>query len=374
MDRKQRTGFAPAAKSDDPFGRGPKCSNKLLLCSRKNKMPEISILMPAFDAAATVSAAVSSIVAQTHVDWELVAVDDGSTDGTPQILEEWAARDSRVRVFRNTHSGIVRALNAGLTKTKGRLIARMDADDLAAPERLELQKRFLEENPTIDVVASRVAFGGDDRASAGYAAHVEWMNQLIEPEELSLNQFVEAPIAHPSVMFRAELIDRCGGYREGTFPEDYELWLRWMDAGVKFGKVPETLLVWNDPPMRLSRNHERYSAEAFYRVKSTYLHRWLARHNPHHPRVIVFGSGRVTRRRVEMLTRLGVEVVAWVDIDPKKIGREYHGVPVIAVEDVLPAGNYFALAYVGKRGARELIGTWLGKLGYILGRDWLPAA
>lgn len=140
------------------------------------------------------------------------------------------------------------------------------------------------------------------------------------------------------------------------------------------GDVPEPLLVWNDPPGRLSRNHERYSPEAFYRVKSEYLSRWLARCNPRHPRVVVFGSGRVTRRRVEMLTAFGVEVVAYVDIDPRKVGRKHDGVPVIGVDEVRPAGRDFALAYVGKRGARDLIRSWLAKLGYRLGRDWLPVA
>lgn len=330
--------------------------------------------MPIFNAAATLDSALSSIVTQTKPNWELLAVDDGSTDETPRILRDWAERDRRIRVLRRDHAGIAIALNAGLEAAKAPRIARMDADDIAAPQRLEKQWEFLDANPATGVAGSLVTFGGNPEKSAGYAAHVEWINRLIDPDDISFHRFVEAPLAHPSVMFRADLAYRFGNYRDGPFPEDYELWLRWMDAGVRFGKVPESLLVWNDPPDRLSRIHERYSAEAFYRVKSRYLARWLARHNPHHPRVVVFGSGRVTRRRIEMLGGHGVEVVAYVDIDPKKIGRQHNGVPVIGVEKVLPPGNYFALAYVAKRGARELIARWLHDLGYTLGENWLPAA
>lgn len=337
-------------------------------------MVQISIIMPCRNASATVDAAVGSLVGQTAEDWELIAVDDGSTDATPKILDHCAGKDPRIRLLRQSHGGIVRALNAGLEMAEGRFIARMDADDVAAAQRLERQREFLEERPEVGVVSCRVSFGGDRLANAGYAAHVDWINQLIEPEEISIQRFVEAPVAHPSVLFRAQLVKEFGGYCEGGFPEDYELWLRWMDAGVRFGKVPDDLLIWNDPPERLSRQHERYSAEAFFRVKARYLARWLARKNPRHPRVFIVGSGRVTRRRVEWLLAEGVEVEAYIDIDPRKIGRWHHGVPVIAQSDLPAPGKAFVVSYIGKRETRGRVAEWMDARGYRIGRDWIPAA
>lgn len=131
-----------------------------------------------------------------------------------------------MRLVRKTHGGIVSALNTGLEHARGQLIARMDADDIAQAERLEKQVRFLEGHPGIRVFSCGVTFGGDVLASAGHAAHVDWINRLIEPEEISWHRFVEAPVAPSIGDFRAELIGRHGGYREGDFPEDYELWLR----------------------------------------------------------------------------------------------------------------------------------------------------
>jgi glycosyltransferase involved in cell wall biosynthesis len=225
-------------------------------------------LMPLFNAEATAEAAIQSIVEQTYTDWELLAVDDGSTDGTLDLLSAWATRDKRIRVCRRPHGGIVSTLNAGLELATGTFIARMDADDVPLTDRFEKQLDFLNRHPDIGVVGCRVTFGGDASSGAGYATHVDWVNALINPEDLSLNRFVEAPVAHPSVLFRADLPRRYGGYRDGDFPEDYEPWLRWMDAGVRLGKLPEPLLIWKDPPTRLSRNHARYSVDAFYRLKA----------------------------------------------------------------------------------------------------------
>lgn len=330
--------------------------------------------MPVYNAEATLEAAVGSIVGQTEKDWELVAVDDGSTDASGDLLRKISEREPRLRVVHCPHQGIARTLQAGLKVTRAPLIARMDADDRSAPERLAKQAKFLRDHPEIGAVGSQVAFGGDAEASAGYALHVEWGNGLVDPEQIALNRFVESPVVHPSVLFRAELLRKFGGYREGDFPEDYELWLRWMEHGVRFGKVPEPLLTWNDPPDRLSRIHESYSAEAFYRVKARYLARWLARYNPNHPRVMIVGSGRVTRRRVELLTEQGVEVTAYLDIDSKKVGRVHGGAPVIALDEIPSVGSAFVVGYVGKRGARTFMANWLARHGYTLGVDWLPAA
>jgi glycosyltransferase involved in cell wall biosynthesis len=277
-------------------------------------------------------------------------------------------------LIRAPHEGIVAALNRGLAGARGGLIARMDADDVSLPERLAIQKRFLEEHPQIGMVGCCVRHVGDADRQAGYARYVEWTNRLLLPEDIAANRFVESPFAHPSVMFRRELIERHGAYREGGFPEDYELWLRWLDAGVRMQKLPATLLEWSDYRARLSRNDARYDVEAFHRIKAGYLARWLVRHNPLHPRVIVWGAGRVTRRRAGLLRAQGVEITAYVDIDPAKIGRMLDGVPVMAPDELPAPGRAFVIPWVANVSAREQIAGHLEKLGYRLARDYLPAA
>jgi glycosyltransferase involved in cell wall biosynthesis len=336
--------------------------------------PVVSVVMPVRDAAATLPAATDSLLAQTEPGWELVAVDDGSTDGSRAGLEGYARRDPRIRVVTAARRGLAAALQAGLSAARAPLIARMDADDVCLPERLARQRWYLDGHPGVDLVACRVRFGGDPARAAGYARHVEWANRLTTHEAIALARFVESPLAHPSVMFRRAVVERLGGYREGDFPEDYELWLRWLEGGARMAKLEDTLLVWNDRPDRLSRRDPRYAAEAFFRVKAEYLARWLAGANAHHPRVVVWGAGRVTRRRARQLEAHGVVIDGWIDVDPLKVGRAVAGAPVSGASALPPPGACFVVSYVGSVGAREEIARILETAGYRPGVDYILAA
>jgi glycosyltransferase involved in cell wall biosynthesis len=334
--------------------------------------PAIAVVLPAWNAEATLGAALASLQAQTEPDFELLVVDDGSTDGTAALVAAAGSQDPRVRLLQRPHGGIVAALNAGLAATRAPLIARMDADDVAHPRRLAVQRAMLEADAGLGLVSCLVAHAGDAGDTRGYAVHVDWLNGLLTPEAIALARFVEAPLAHPSVMFRRELLDRHGGYIDGEFPEDYELWLRWLDAGVRMAKAPEVLLTWRDGPNRLSRTHPRYDVAAFYRLKAAWLARWLVRHG--HTRVVVWGSGKTSRQRSAFLTAHGIVIAAYVDIDPRRAGGHSRGTPILAPEDLGAPGGAFVVSYVGKRGAGAYIQGWLTARGWCEGRDFLLAA
>ena len=336
--------------------------------------PAISVLLPVRNAADSIDRAVASVVAQTWRDWELLAVDDGSADATAAHLAEWARRDPRIRVLNSSGRGLVAALETALGAARGELVARMDADDESAAFRLESQRAALHRDDSLGVVSARVAFGGEEKAQ-GYARYIAWLNELISPEQIRLNRFIESPLAHPSVMFRRSLIEQYGGYRSGDFPEDYELWLRWLDRGVRMAKCEQTLLVWHDPPSRLSRTDPRYRPEAFYQLKAEYVARELTRMNADRARAVwVWGAGRPTRRRAEFLCSHNVEISAYIDIDPRKVGGRAGGRPVLAPTSLPPPGAVVVLVYVGSLGARELIRTELNRRNYQEGVDYLVCA
>lgn len=193
-------------------------------------------MLPVRNGAGTVDRAIRSVVGQTWIDWELVVVDDGSTDGTVGMVHGWSKMDPRVRLIAAPATGLVAALIRGVSESRGELVARMDSDDEMKPERLAQQVAYLATHETVELVSCGVEFGGDREAHAGYAAHVDWLNSVVTSVQIMCARFVESPLAHPSVMWRREVWAEHGGYRDGEFPEDYELWLRWLDAGCADGQ------------------------------------------------------------------------------------------------------------------------------------------
>ena len=333
----------------------------------------VSIVLPVYNAALTLDDALESIQAQTFQAWELVLVDDGSTDDSAERATARMRSDPRLRLLRLSHRGLVPALQVGLAAARRPLIARMDADDWMHPDRLQEQVRYLHEHPEIGVVGCQVDFGGDPAAQAGYSLHVEWLNRLLTPAAIARERFIESPLAHPSVLFRRALLEPFGGYAEGPFPEDYELWLRWLDAGVKMAKVPRVLLTWRDGPNRLSRTDPRYGPEAFYALKA----RWLARELERHRRgrsLWIWGAGRPTRLRAALLEHHGQPIAGYIDIDPRKQGRVLQGRRVVGPEAIPSPETTMVAGYVAKRGAHLIARTALGQRGFVEGEDfWLAA-
>lgn len=187
--------------------------------------PRVSVLMPVRNGALFLREALESILAQTFADFELLAIDDGSTDATAELLAEHARRDVRLRVERQDAHGLTATLNRGIALARGSYIARFDADDVALPQRLEKQVRFLDANPGVAGVGSRFeSFGG-----AGRALPVEELP--CDPARIRALLPERNCISHPTVVLRRDVLLELGGYRPAfAAAEDYDLWLRITDA------------------------------------------------------------------------------------------------------------------------------------------------
>lgn len=336
--------------------------------------------MPVRDGAPTLPRALASLASQTLQDWELIAVDDHSSDATARILADAAAADARIHSRPNPGHGLVDALNAGLAACRAPWIARLDADDEALPDRLALQVAAAESIGTSCLITSLVEFGGSP-AAAGYARHVDWLNSLVSPVQIALARFIESPVAHPSVLFSSSLPATHGTYRHGPFPEDYDLWLRWLGAGIPFTKVPVPLLRWHDPPTRLSRTDPRYHPDTFFSLKAPHIAAWIQA-NVHPARSLwIWGAGRITRRRAARLEAAGLTITGWIDIDPRKTAplpdgspRTLAGRPILPPDQLPPIPSSFILPFVSNPGARPLIHSHLQATGRSSPADFLPCA
>jgi glycosyltransferase involved in cell wall biosynthesis len=325
--------------------------------------------MPFRDAADTLPACLTSIAAQTLRDWELLAIDDGSTDSSATLVRTLSTDDSRIRFLSPGRVGLVAALNLGLAEARAPLVARMDADDVMAPDRLALQHDHLARHQQVALVACQVRLFPDDAVHDGYREYARWQNACLTAEDVAGEIFVESPFAHPSVMFRRDVVAAAGGYRDGDFPEDYELWLRLHEKGHRMEKLPRVLLDWRESSARFSRTDPRYARDAFDRLRADYLSR-DARLTGDRP-VAFWGAGRRTRQRARHLVARGIAPAAYVDIDPRKIGKALGGIEVHPPEWLERAPRPFVLTWVASHGARDLIAARLAELGYRRGEDWL---
>ena len=199
--------------------------------------PLISVILPVYNAEKYVREAVESVLAQTFSNFELIVINDGSTDGSGAVLRELAARDTRIVLVDRSNGGLVSALNEGINLARADLIARMDADDIAMPERFSEQYRRMSEAPHLGAVGSFILLIDADG---------EIVRQGHYPvSEGDVENFLEAgcPFAHPTVMMRKEAVVAAGGYRRAfSHAEDYDLWLRIHELGYALSNIPKPLL------------------------------------------------------------------------------------------------------------------------------------
>ena len=325
--------------------------------------PIVSVLLPVRNGAKTINRAIDSIIKQSLHDWELIVVDDGSEDATPALLQDYS--DTRVRVLSQPPLGIVAALNRAAAAASAPYLARMDADDWSAPGRLEKQLRYLNERSNRALVSCLVAHEGA-HDQEGYRHHVDRINTLLSHEQMAARRFEDAPVAHPSVMMRKSVFDAVGGYREGDFPEDFELWLRMLDAGYRFAKLPEVLLHWYDHDSRLSRSDARYSQEAFFHQKALYFKRWHARNAPGTP-LWICGSGRLVNQRIRLLEEAGLPIAGQVDVKKPDAGDPRN---IIAYEALQPAAHPLLLSLIGDRKGKQRLEAFARQRGYVEGKDF----
>jgi glycosyltransferase involved in cell wall biosynthesis len=334
------------------------------------KSPRISILLPVWNAEATLSVCLRSLLRQTEANWECVLVDDGSSDRSLEIANAFAARDPRFRVEARPHEGLIPTLNAGIPLCSGAIIARMDADDWMHRDRLQLQCATLEDNPELDAIGCFTRSFPRHELQGGRRRYEEWLHSLEDPESIWKDRFIECPIAHPSLAIRrASLLEL--GYRDRGWPEDWDLLLRLLRNGPRVGTVTRRLLGWRDQPDRLSRTDPRYALDRFTACRAWHLHRDFLAGDPSY---ILWGHGRTGRALRKELGRLGHQPAAIVEVHPRRIGETIGGAPVIAPSALTAQPPYPVVVSVAGADPRREIRAALAAMGFREGIRFLCAA
>lgn len=292
--------------------------------------PQISILLPVKNAAQYLSVCLDSIINQTESGWELIAIDDHSSDDSAQILDVYAKTDQRISTYANTGHGIIQALQLANRLSSGRLITRMDADDIMKPHKLELLKNDLLKRGPGHVSIGLVEYISAGQLGNGYLRYQQWLNQLSRKGNNFQEIYKECVIPSPCWMVFREDLKKSGAFDSNRYPEDYDLCFRFFATGLQCIPASNILHEWRDHPDRASRNDPNYLDHRFLDLKVFWF---LKLHYDAGRPLVVWGAGKKGKGIAKLLIENDIHF-SWICNNEKKIGANIFDVEMRAIEDL----------------------------------------
>jgi hypothetical protein len=332
--------------------------------------PEITVLLPVRNAGAWLAEAVASTLDNDR-QLQVVVIDDASDDGAVSALAASRLGD-KIELLRPGRVGLAGALAIGLQHARAPWLARMDADDISAPHRLDRSLATLEALPPNHqyVVSCAVQpFSDAGEVSAGMQRYCHWINGLRTPSQHWRGRLVEQPLANPTTIAATEAVRAVGGFRDGPFPEDYDLWLRLFAKGARFHKLPDVMLQWRDHASRFTRRNWRCKRDRVATRKADHmLLTWpeLAAGN----QAQIIGAGDEAKLWCDLLAERRVDVQRAFDIG-RRVGGKLRGRVDVVDQTVFAEHlNIPTLVAVSRAGGRDEIRQQLQQLGLTEARDF----
>lgn len=319
----------------------------------------VSVVFPVGPGVKEAGDALDDLLGQTWENLEILAVLNGCL---PEVREDFLGRnDERLRVIDlGDEPQLLPALNLAVEKSRGKWLARMDSDDRCHATRIEKQVELL---ATVDVATCEIELVG--ALGDGMQRYVDWVNELDDPAK---ERFVESPVVQPTVMMSKELFLKAGGYLENGFAEDYDLWLRLLGMGARFGRVSEKLYRWHDRTDRLTRSDPRFSQQKMLALKAA---RIADLPDVREKGVAIAGAGPIGKVLARELLSCGIEVHGFFEVSPKRIGSICQGKPIVSDQELGGRWNSaILLSAVGVAGGREKVRAVAESAGYREGENF----
>lgn len=290
--------------------------------------------MPVFNAEKTLIACIKSILSQTMTDWELIAINDFSEDGSETILSSFSNQDNRIIVHSNLEKGIIPALKLAYNNASGRIITRMDADDLMPAYKLQSLSDTLQLKGKGHLAVGKVSYFAFSKLGGGYINYQNWLNTLIDQNSHWSNIYKECVI--PSACWAAYKDDltRIDAFTDAQYPEDYDLAFRFYENGLKVIPISETLHFWRDHPERASRNDENYADQNFFPLKLSYFLKIDFNSNS---TLCLWGAGKKGKALAKLLLNKQIKF-QWFTNNKKKTGRDIYGIILKSTEKLKQLG------------------------------------
>lgn len=304
----------------------------------------ISIIMPVFNEEKHLRECLDSILAQTMSHWELIAVDDFSSDSSKSILKEYSSIDPRISFYTNNKKGIVPALNLAYKNARYQAITRMDADDIMPPRKLEILYNQLLTQPNA-CITGKVKYFSENKLQQGFKKYATWLNDLIDQNNHYQKIYQECVVPSPCWAMNKTTIEKIGGITNDVYPEDYDLIFRLYEHKISIKGVDEVLHLWRDHEERASRNDKNYQDQGFYPLKMKYF---LQIDRKTSKELILWGCGTAGKNVAKQLLQ-NKEPFIWTCQNENKIGKEIYGITLQPFSNVITKRNTQILIAIKQR-------------------------
>lgn len=329
--------------------------------------PLISILLPFKNTQDFIEECIVSILNQTYANWELIIVDDGSTDTSYNIVNDFAKIDNRIMLLKNTGSGIIDALRFAFKHCNGELITRMDSDDIMLTNKLEVLADNLLEFGKGHIATGMVEYFSEHGIGKGYKEYESWLNSLTKTGNNFSEIYKECVIPSPCWMvYKSDLI-ACDAFNPKTYPEDYDLAFRFYKHQLKCIPCDTVLHNWRDYSTRTSRTHKSYAENHFLDLKLKYF--LELDYNPKKT-LVVWGAGKKGKIVAKKLVERKV-TFKWICNNPNKIGRDIYGKILHSFNYLENIKNQQSIITVANKKSQEEIKEYFAKLNMQLTQDYI---
>ena len=320
--------------------------------------PLISIVIPFKNTESYIEDCINSILKQTYINWELLIVDDNSTDKSYKIVEEFALNDRRIKLLKNKENGIIDALQLAFKHSKGNFITRMDSDDIMLPNKLEVLLNNLITYGEKHVAIGLVEYFCETGIGKGYKSYETWLNNLTKTGNNYSEIYKECVIPSPCWMVYKSDFIACGGFNPKIYPEDYDLTFRLYKNKIKC--IPSDIILhkWRDYSTRTSRTHIHYALNHFTELKT---HHFLEIDYKKTKTLTIWGAGIKGKITAKILIEKGIPF-EWICDNPKKIGRNIYGKILKEVNTLSEIKNPQTIITVANKKAQIEIKTFLNNL------------
>ncbi|MEM9144189.1 MAG: glycosyltransferase family 2 protein [Bacteroidota bacterium] len=326
----------------------------------------VSIVMPFKNTAVFLGECLLSIQNQKFTNWELLAVDDHSTDGSWELLRQFSECDSRIRIFQNSGEGIIPALRTAYAHSNGQFITRMDSDDIMPENRLAWMVQALENLGPGYLAIGQVRYFSDRGISNGYQRYETWLNGLTEKGDNYSEIYKECVVPSPCWMVHRFDMDAIGAFLPDAYPEDYDLTFRFYERGLQCIPCALVLHLWRDYDTRTSRTSPHYAQNNFLEIKLRYFLK--LEYDIHRP-LAVWGAGNKGKEIAKRLVQGKIDFY-WLCDNPKKIGKSIYGKEMLHYKVLRELGHPQSIITVANEEAQDMIRAYLSQLGQVSMRDY----